>query len=117
MIEIADNGLIALDKLTAADFDVVLMDIQMPEMDGFEATRKIRQDFPSPKHMTKIMAMTANVTKRRSRQLFSCGMDEYIAKPFDPQDLCKSCEIEEWVKGTRDEGRGTRDGRTEEWIN
>ncbi|HNP48690.1 MAG TPA: response regulator [Bacteroidia bacterium] len=87
VIEIADNGLIALDKLTAADFDVVLMDIQMPEMDGFEATRKIRQDFPSPKHMTKIMAMTANVTKDEVDNCFSCGMDEYIAKPFDPQDL------------------------------
>ena len=59
----------------------------MPEMDGFEATRKIRQDLPAPKHMTKIMAMTANVTKDEVDNCFSSGMDEYIAKPFDPQDL------------------------------
>lgn len=87
VIEVADNGKIALEKLQAADYDVVLMDVQMPEMDGFEATRRIRQDLPSPKHMTKIMAMTANVTKDEVDNCFSCGMDEYIAKPFDPQDL------------------------------
>ena len=86
-IEVAENGLEAIHHLSAADFDVILMDIQMPEMDGFEATRKIRQDLPAPKHMTKIMAMTANVTKDEVDNCFSSGMDEYIAKPFDPQDL------------------------------
>lgn len=86
-IVVADNGKIALEKLAREDFDVVLMDIQMPEMDGFEATRRIRQDLPDPKHKTRIMAMTANVTRDEVENCFSCGMDGYISKPFDPQDL------------------------------
>lgn len=87
VIVLAENGREALEKLSHEDFDIILMDIQMPEMDGFEATRRIRQEMPSPKHMTKIMAMTANVTKDEVDNCFSCGMDEYIAKPFNPQDL------------------------------
>jgi CheY-like chemotaxis protein len=85
-IEIAENGKIAVDMVTAKDYDVVLMDIQMPEMDGFEATRQIRA-MPSPKNKTRIMAMTANVTSEEVNKCFEVGMDAYISKPFETQDL------------------------------
>lgn len=86
MIEIAGNGKEAVEKLQEGDYDVVLMDIQMPEMDGFEATRTIRQ-LPTPKSKTAIMAMTANVTAEEVAKCFEVGMDAYISKPFDTQDL------------------------------
>lgn len=86
MIEIAGNGKEAVEKLQEGNYDVVLMDIQMPEMDGFEATRTIRQ-LPTPKSETAIMAMTANVTAEEVAKCFEVGMDAYISKPFETQDL------------------------------
>jgi CheY-like chemotaxis protein len=85
-IEVAENGLIALEMISAASYDVVLMDIQMPEMDGFEATRKIRE-MTDVKKATPIMAMTANVTPEEVTKCFEAGMDAYISKPFETQDL------------------------------
>ncbi len=86
-IDVAENGKEALGKLEAGEYDVILMDIQMPEMDGFEATQQIRRTFSSPKNKTAIIAMTANVTKEEVDKCFEAGMDAYIAKPFVPQDL------------------------------
>ncbi len=85
-IEVADNGKIAIDKITASSYDVILMDIQMPEMDGFEATRKIHE-MKDEKRSTPIMAMTANVTPEEVTKCFECGMNAYISKPFETQDL------------------------------
>ncbi|MFN8165141.1 MAG: response regulator [Bacteroidia bacterium] len=85
-IDIADNGKIAVDKVTNGKYDVVLMDIQMPEMDGFEATRRIRS-MSDPLNKTKIMAMTANVTSEEVNKCFEAGMNAYISKPFETQDL------------------------------
>jgi CheY-like chemotaxis protein len=86
-IEVAGNGKIAVDKVRNNDYDIVLMDVQMPEMDGFEATVQIRKHLPAPKNKIAIMAMTANVTTDEVEKCFQSGMDEYIAKPFNPQDL------------------------------
>ena len=86
MIEIAGNGREAVEKVKEGDFDVVLMDIQMPEMDGFEATKSIRK-LVGLKSTIKIMAMTANVTAEEISKCFESGMNEYISKPFDTQDL------------------------------
>jgi signal transduction histidine kinase len=85
-IDVAENGRIAVDMVSKNEYDVVLMDIQMPEMDGFESTKNIRQ-LPGTKGQTRIMAMTANVTPEEVSKCFECGMNEYISKPFDPQDL------------------------------
>ncbi|MCX6290192.1 MAG: response regulator [Bacteroidetes bacterium] len=87
VIEIAENGKEALEMLRANRYDVILMDIQMPEMDGFEATQQIRGTFPFPENKIAIIAMTANVTKDEVDRCFEAGMDDYIAKPFIPQDL------------------------------
>jgi len=86
-IDVADNGKIALDMLAKKDYDILLMDVQMPEMDGFEATQRIRTTFDKPKCNTPIMAMTANVTLDEVEKCFESGMDQYISKPFAQQDL------------------------------
>ncbi len=85
-IETAENGVVALEKITSNDYDVILMDIQMPEMDGFDATKCIRQ-LNSEKRTIPIMAMTANVTPEEVTKCFESGMDAYISKPFETQDL------------------------------
>jgi CheY-like chemotaxis protein len=85
-IDVAENGKIAVEKAKENEYDIVLMDIQMPEMDGFEATRTIRS-LASPRNLTPIMAMTANVTSEELAKCFESGMNEYISKPFDTQDL------------------------------
>ena len=62
------------------------MDIQMPEMNGYEATKAIRA-MPAPKSETKIIAMTASAIKAEIDRCFEVGMDEYVAKPFDTNEL------------------------------
>ncbi len=85
-IDVAENGAIGVEKSMSQGYDVILMDIQMPVMDGFEATRTIRKQ-TAGKTPARIMAMTANVTRDEVDKCFDCGVDEYIAKPFDPQEL------------------------------
>jgi signal transduction histidine kinase len=70
-VDIAENGIEAVEKVKGADYGVVLMDIQMPEMDGFQATKAIRA-LPGNKAATKIMAMTANVTTEEVAKCFEC---------------------------------------------
>jgi PAS domain S-box-containing protein len=86
-LEIAENGQRALEKLQAEDFDLVLMDIQMPVMDGYEATRQIRNTLPAPKSTIPIIAMTAHAMVGESDKCIALGMDDYISKPFNQQDL------------------------------
>ena len=85
-IDVAENGRIAVELVKNNVYDIVLMDIQMPELDGFETTRAIRL-LSSPKNEIKIMAMTANVTSEEIAKCFQSGMNDYISKPFDSQDL------------------------------
>jgi CheY-like chemotaxis protein len=85
-IDVADNGKIACRLLENNDYDIALMDIQMPEMDGFETTRAIRA-FEGPKSQLPIMAMTANVTTEEIAKCTESGMNDYISKPFAMQDL------------------------------
>ena len=85
-IEIAVNGRIGFEMAAIGEYDIVLMDIQMPEMDGFEATRAIR-NLPPPKNTIQIMAMTANVTTEEIAKCFESGMNAYISKPFETHDL------------------------------
>jgi PAS domain S-box-containing protein len=86
-VELAENGLIALEKLKEQDFDVILMDIQLPEMDGYEATRQIRSTFANPKSSVPIIAMTAHAMAGEADKCHKAGMDDYISKPFDPKIL------------------------------
>jgi CheY-like chemotaxis protein len=82
----AANGLEVLDALRRQRYDVVLMDVQMPEMDGEEATSCIRQELP-PAVQPYIVAMTANAFEDQRQQYMTIGMDDYISKPVDPAKL------------------------------
>jgi CheY-like chemotaxis protein len=82
------NGKEALDALARIRYDLVLMDLQMPEMDGFEAAHKIRENHAginSP-HIP-IIALTANAMKGDREKCLAAGMNDYISKPIDPQKL------------------------------
>jgi len=83
---LAENGLIAVEKLKSSDFDVILMDVQMPTMNGFEATKAIR-NFGNEKANTPIIAMTANVLKEEVDFCYQAGMNDFIGKPFDTNEL------------------------------
>ena len=65
------------------------MDVHMPEMDGYETSRYIRTQMPDGKKSIPIMAMTASVTNDEIQNCYDAGMNEYISKPFDPNDLVR----------------------------
>jgi signal transduction histidine kinase/DNA-binding response OmpR family regulator len=85
-IDVALNGAEAVEKIKAHDYDLVLMDIRMPVMDGMEATKIVR-NLDGNKSKTKIIAMTANVMAEDVRTYFEIGMDAYISKPFEQGEL------------------------------
>jgi signal transduction histidine kinase/DNA-binding response OmpR family regulator len=93
--EVAANGREALDALQRTGFHLVLMDCQMPEMDGFEATRRIRELERAEGQRLPIVAMTANAMAGDREQCLQAGMDDYIAKPFNPGELVEL--IERWT--------------------
>jgi PAS domain S-box-containing protein len=86
-IEDAENGQIALEKIRKKDFDVILMDIHMPILDGIEAARTIRTSMPEPKCNIPIVAFTANALKGDKNKYLEVGMNSYISKPFMPDEL------------------------------
>jgi signal transduction histidine kinase/CheY-like chemotaxis protein len=90
VLELAGNGAIAIQKLTDGKFDVVLMDVQMPVMDGIEATRRIRQD-PRLKSIP-IVAMTAHAMQGDKERCFEAGMNDYVSKPVQVQSLTRAIE-------------------------
>ena len=81
-IDIAENGQQAVEAMRSADYDVVLMDVQMPEMDGIEATRQIRT-LPGTKKFVTIIALTAQAEGNTQDALRAAGMDDYISKPIN----------------------------------
>jgi signal transduction histidine kinase len=87
-IDIAENGLIAIEKLKASHYDLVLMDCRMPEMDGFVATRTIRASESEFKNIT-IIAMTADATKDEEDACLKAGMDGFVSKPIEFKRLRK----------------------------
>ena len=89
VIDIAGNGVIAVEKVKINSYDIILMDIQMPVMDGNTAARTIRS-LNIPQSQTPIIAMTAHAFKEERERCLSNGMNDYVMKPFDPDDLCST---------------------------
>jgi hypothetical protein len=83
-IEMAENGKIAIEKLNENKYDIILMDLQMPEMDGFETTEYIRKVMNL---QVPIIALTADVTTVDSEKCLAFGMNDYISKPIDEKLL------------------------------
>jgi CheY-like chemotaxis protein/anti-sigma regulatory factor (Ser/Thr protein kinase) len=89
--DVASNGLEALAALERGEYDVVLMDIQMPEMDGLEASRQICARWPDESR-PRIIAMTANAMIEDREACFAAGMDDYVAKPVRPEELAEALD-------------------------
>jgi CheY-like chemotaxis protein len=94
-VDAVANGLQAIEKLKTQTYNAVLMDIQMPEMDGLEATRLIRSDPQITKHVP-IIAMTANALKGDEEECLEAGMDDYISKPIDAKALIAT--LDRWTE-------------------
>jgi len=98
---IAENGILALEILDRESFDLVLMDVQMPEMDGFEATRAIREREKQTGGHTPIIAMTAHAMKGDRERCIEAGMDDYVAKPISREALLNA--IQNLIQGEEKE--------------
>lgn len=95
VVTIANNGVEALEWLERATFDLVLMDLQMPEMDGYEAVNRIRRN-PAWAHLP-IVAMTAHAIAGERNKCLSAGMNDYLTKPIEPAHL--AVVVDEWGRG------------------
>ena len=105
-IEIAENGLIATELVRQLEFDIILMDLHMPVMDGYTATKTIRsfegqrfQDIP-------IIALTASVLQPTQRGVWEVGMTDFVSKPFKPEELNR--KIAKYVLGAKEEAEGPK---------
>ncbi|MCD6361143.1 MAG: response regulator, partial [Armatimonadetes bacterium] len=96
-VDVVETGSQAIDALRAGDYDVVLMDVQMPEMDGLEATRLIRRD-PDIADIP-IIALTAHAMEGDREQCLQAGMDDYLPKPFDHKQLITT--VNRWGSRSR----------------
>jgi two-component system sensor histidine kinase/response regulator len=94
IVEIANNGEEAVNMTNQSQYDIVLMDMQMPVMDGLEATKAIRQKFPN--NDLPILAMTANASDVDRDKCLEAGMDAHITKPIDPNLLFAG--LAKWIK-------------------
>jgi PAS domain S-box-containing protein len=94
IVDLAENGQVALNKIRAVDYDIVLMDMQMPVMDGVTATEEIRKD--ARFKALPIVAMTANSMQSDRERCMAAGMNDHVAKPIEPEDLWKA--LLKWIK-------------------
>jgi len=90
-VHVAVNGLDAVQAVESHNFDIILMDLQMPMMDGVEASRRIRESGDGGKN-AYIVALTASYLPEKGQELFEAGIDNYIAKPFDVEHLRQMLE-------------------------
>jgi CheY-like chemotaxis protein len=91
-VTVAQNGQEAVQLAQTEPFDVILMDVEMPEMDGFQATAAIRQREKALALHTPIIAMTAHAMKGDRERCLAAGMDAYVAKPIRPAELFAAIE-------------------------
>jgi len=102
-VDIATNGRDAVEAARDGQFDVILMDVHMPLLDGCEATREIRQ-LPGPAGRVPIIALSASVFAEDRRRCLQAGADDFIAKPFMAGDLIAKCQL--WLNQRRSQSDG-----------
>ncbi|MBI1291790.1 response regulator [bacterium] len=93
-VDVASHGVEAVEKVSRAKYDVILMDCQMPEMDGYDATRAIRA-LPSSKGTAPIIALTANAMEGDREKCLEAGMNDFLTKPLSDSDLVNS--LKRWL--------------------
>ncbi len=86
-VETVDNGRKVVEKLQLHDYDIILMDTHMPEMDGYQAAKKIRLEFDEPKRSIPIISLSAATLDFEQKEALAAGMNDVLAKPFQPQQL------------------------------
>jgi CheY-like chemotaxis protein len=91
-----EDGQAAVEALATGDFDLVLMDCQMPVMDGFEATKRIRSLSDDSKRSVPIVALTASALKADVDRCMAAGMDDHLSKPYDCRAL--SSKLVRWLR-------------------
>ena len=89
-IDYAENGLVALEKLKNKQYDIILMDLQMPKMDGYETTKAIRAWDDHYYQSVPIIALTASATTEAKNKVYAHGMNGFVTKPFRPDDLFRT---------------------------
>jgi len=97
--DFAHNGLEAVEAARQVAYDVILMDVQMPELDGIEATRRIRRFQPDRQPILQIIALTANATEEDRLACFEAGMNGFITKPVRMQrltEVLEHCALVRW---------------------
>ena len=105
-----DNGAEAVAAAASTDFDVILMDVRMPDIDGLEATRRIRA-LEGPRGQVRVVAMTAQTFMDQLGECWDAGMDDHVAKPFDPETLVSAvvrAAVAERTTGGRVSAAGVR---------
>ena len=85
--DLVNNGMEALETVLNNDYRIIFMDCQMPVMDGYEATRQIRTELSPQKQQPTIIAMTANALQGDREKCIASGMDDYLSKPLNTNDL------------------------------
>jgi CheY-like chemotaxis protein len=94
--DVAENGQLALNKLSQQHYDLILMDCQMPVLDGYEATSQFRQqEAINNRPRTPVIALTAHATNEARETCLAAGMDDYLSKPINRQDL--TAMLERWL--------------------
>jgi CheY-like chemotaxis protein len=106
-VSVAGNGVDALQAMETSRFDLVMMDVQMPDMDGFEATAKIRQREQDLGYHTPILAITAHAMKGDREKCLAAGMDGYITKPLRLNEMFEL--IEEMLSKSKPSAAASRD--------
>lgn len=98
-VDVAGNGVDAVTMADQSGYDLILMDCQMPELDGYEATAAIRQREAAGGRYVPIIAMTANAMVGDREKCLAAGMDDYLSKPVRPADL--AAKVKEWGTTSR----------------
>ena len=107
-VEVAVNGLEVLEAVAQTDFDAILMDVQMPKMDGLEAARRIRaSDSPAVDPLVPIVALTAHAMNQDRRRSLAAGMDDHVSKPMDSAEISEILQRHIQASRTRKQDTAT----------